>query len=349
MRAIVCVDSDGGIGKKGKLLFDIPADLQWFKEVTTGGTVIMGRKTYESIGHALPHRKNIIVSRTMRAEDFPDIVICHDIRGIREVAPSDAWVIGGEEIYRTLISYCDTIYEHLIDGQYGADAWFPNLNPQEWCSISYDPLTVTDRSGTTMYKMTMIKRYRYKTDKRQDEMAEILATSYVQESARMESESAGSWMSSMLCSILSDSFIQIDAKSDRTDILNTAVSVIRYGHETWMLTDAKICERDPAHPSSELAFLLYLVSIYGDTKGPLDSIMLRAVKIVATELADNPQVKGILNAANLNDADLFREFFNTFAELGTLYRDAASYTDRKIERYYRLMEIYHRITTYNDK
>lgn len=119
---------DRGIGKDGKLLWHIPEDLKHFKKVTMGHPIIMGRKTYESIGKPLPGRVNIVITRN---EDFrPEgVVVTHSLEEAIEKAQSldkeEVFVIGGGQIYEQAIGVADKLYLTLIDDQKEADVFFP--------------------------------------------------------------------------------------------------------------------------------------------------------------------------------------------------------------------------------
>lgn len=104
--AIVAIGEDNVIGLHGTLPWHYPADLKRFKRVTMGAAIVMGRKTWDSIGRrALPGRRNIVVSR--RGVD--DVECHHDIVEALRAAGDPAWVIGGAEIYAAALPYCDTI------------------------------------------------------------------------------------------------------------------------------------------------------------------------------------------------------------------------------------------------
>ena len=113
------------IGKDNKLLWHLPSDLKRFKRLTTGKTVVMGRKTYESIGKPLPNRKNIILTNNK------DLVIegCEVINSISELnLMEDIVIIGGEQIYNLFIDYADVIELTLIDKEFEGDAFFPEID-----------------------------------------------------------------------------------------------------------------------------------------------------------------------------------------------------------------------------
>ena len=138
MEAIVAVSENWGIGKDGKLLFRIRADLQRFRELTEGRTVIMGRKTLESLpgGRGLPRRRNLVVSRDAdyAAENAE---VFSSPRAAAEAAGEDAVVIGGESIYRALLPRCDRVRVTKVFAPARADTFFPNLDADPAWRVSW--------------------------------------------------------------------------------------------------------------------------------------------------------------------------------------------------------------------
>ncbi|MBL7923198.1 MAG: dihydrofolate reductase [Bacteroidia bacterium] len=130
---IVAIDKNAGIGKENRLLWHLPADLKFFKRVTTGHTVIMGRKTYESIGKALPKRRNIVLTRS-KDYQAPGCEISEDLfTAIRSCAKEDEiFVIGGAEIYRQAIQVADKMYITRVDTVQEADTFFPEFSRSAW-------------------------------------------------------------------------------------------------------------------------------------------------------------------------------------------------------------------------
>ncbi len=133
MQMIAAADARWGIGKDGKLLVSIPADMKYFKAVTAGKTVIMGRKTRESLPgkRPLPGRRNIILTRQAdyAAEGFETASGVEEVLDlIKDTVPDDVFCIGGAEIYRLLLPYCDKALVTRIDHTYDADAFLPDLD-----------------------------------------------------------------------------------------------------------------------------------------------------------------------------------------------------------------------------
>lgn len=138
MKAILSADRNWGIGCQNKLLISIPSDMKFFRETTTGHTVVMGRKTLESFpgGQPLKNRRNIVLTRNPEYSVKGAEVVrsAEELLKLLEGSPlEDVYVIGGGEVYRQLLPYCDTVYVTKIDFAYQADTFFPNLDESpEW-------------------------------------------------------------------------------------------------------------------------------------------------------------------------------------------------------------------------
>ena len=127
---IVATDEKGGIGKDNKLMWNIPADLKRFKEITTKNQigisnnikniVIMGSRTYESIGRELPNRANIVLSLKNKCSYNVEDILDYNERFPEE----EMFVIGGEEIYKQFLPHTDKIYLTKVNGDFGADKFF---------------------------------------------------------------------------------------------------------------------------------------------------------------------------------------------------------------------------------
>ncbi|MCC3153116.1 dihydrofolate reductase [Hymenobacter sp. BT770] len=132
---VVAVAENGAIGLKGELPWGrLPADLQHFKRLTLGHPVVMGRRTYDSLGRALPKRPNIVVTRQPNwtapgCETAPSVSTALD--RAREL-DEEVCVIGGGEIYREALPYADVIYLTEVHHPFEGDAFFPALDPAEW-------------------------------------------------------------------------------------------------------------------------------------------------------------------------------------------------------------------------
>lgn len=135
---IVAKSINNAIGKDNKLLWKIPDDMKRFKEITTGHTVIMGRKTFESIGKVLPNRLNIVLTRDSNYKiDDPNVKILGGVSDLEEYINDDNenFVIGGAQIYSILMSKCQKLYVTQIDKDFVGDSYFPIIKENEWKEI----------------------------------------------------------------------------------------------------------------------------------------------------------------------------------------------------------------------
>ena len=138
MKAIVAVDRNWGIGLKGRLLVQIPADQKFFRETTTGQVVVMGRKTLESFPNGAPLKDRVNVVLTRGGTRMPDgVETVHGIDELKELLTRykdrEIYCIGGAEVYRQLLPMCDECLVTRIDESYEADAFFPDLDKDpEW-------------------------------------------------------------------------------------------------------------------------------------------------------------------------------------------------------------------------
>ncbi|NNE92633.1 MAG: dihydrofolate reductase [Verrucomicrobiales bacterium] len=126
LKAIVAMSSNRVIGLDADLPWNLPEDLRWFKKLTMGHPIVMGRKTMDSIGKPLPGRRNIVVSRSLdEAPDGYDLI--HDAGNVREeLAEEDVvFLIGGAEIYRILLPDCDEVYLTYVFREYDGDTFLP--------------------------------------------------------------------------------------------------------------------------------------------------------------------------------------------------------------------------------
>ncbi len=136
LTAIAAVDADFGIGKNGDLLFHIPDDMKFFRRTTLGHTVIMGRKTLESLPNSKPFkdRKNIILTRDPNFK-VENAVTANSVNEVAKLAENDEeiFVVGGGEIYKQLLPYCKKALITKISSNANAEIFFPDLDKSdEW-------------------------------------------------------------------------------------------------------------------------------------------------------------------------------------------------------------------------
>ncbi|MDP6921419.1 MAG: dihydrofolate reductase [Lutibacter sp.] len=134
---IAAIARNRALGKDNKLLCHLPADLKRFKQVTGGHHVIMGRKTYESLGKPLPNRTNIVISRN-KAYTAKGCLVVHSLEAALEAAGKDdnPYILGGAEIYRQALAFADELDLTLIHADFEADAFFPAIDPELWQELN---------------------------------------------------------------------------------------------------------------------------------------------------------------------------------------------------------------------
>ena len=151
---VVAMDRHRGIGRGGRLPWHLPADLAHFKTLTRGKTVLMGRRTFESIGRPLPDRRNLVLSRS---NDFkpPGVTVFHDLEnalGSLGSGPEDElMVIGGADVYRLLLPAADRIYLTEVQAQFDCDTHFPDLDEGQW-----EPIRRVERSADARNPYDMV-------------------------------------------------------------------------------------------------------------------------------------------------------------------------------------------------
>ena len=166
---IACISqTNRAIGYQNRLLYHIKSDLTRFRELTTGHTIIMGRKTYESLPNgALPHRRNIVVSRSMKemegCEVYPNLDAALKAA---EGKTEETFIIGGESIYRQSLPVARKLYLTVVDDTtvndaainatpQQADAFFPEINPEEWELIEKE---MRNENGLSFSFLTYLKK-----------------------------------------------------------------------------------------------------------------------------------------------------------------------------------------------
>lgn len=126
--SIVATGLNNEIGKDNKLLWHLPADLKFFKATTMGSPIIMGRKTYESIGRVLPGRKNIIISRNTNLKIEGAEIYTSFEEMIKNCKVDKAFIIGGAEIYKLSVPFVHEIYRTLVKSNFDADTFYPEID-----------------------------------------------------------------------------------------------------------------------------------------------------------------------------------------------------------------------------
>jgi len=155
---IWAMDRNRLIGCNNSLPWQLPADMAWFRKNTMGKPILMGRKTYESIGRPLPGRENLILSR-QRELRIDGCTVIADIAAIRKAVPDaeEIMVIGGAEIYALLLGSADKLYITDIDTVCNGDAWFPAFERNAWHELSCENHPA-DECNPYPYTFTILER-----------------------------------------------------------------------------------------------------------------------------------------------------------------------------------------------
>ncbi|MGF7082643.1 dihydrofolate reductase [Mucilaginibacter sp. UYCu711] len=129
---VVAIGQNNAIGKDNKLLWHLPKDLKHFKEITTGGTVIMGRKTYDSVGRPLPNRRNIIITR--QQIEIKGCEVVNSVEAALDLCrdEDEVFIVGGAEIYKLAMPLTDKIFLTIVRENFEADTYFPEIKEAIW-------------------------------------------------------------------------------------------------------------------------------------------------------------------------------------------------------------------------
>ncbi len=157
---IVAVADNYAIGRKNALLWNLPGDMKYFREQTTGNAVIMGWMTYQSIGRPLPKRHNIVISLFPWPEAPAEVTVVKSLEEAFDAAGGQkAFVIGGAYTYAEAVEIVDTMYiTHVHDAPEDADAFFPEIDPAVWCEESRSELQTDPATGIT-YEFVVYRRW----------------------------------------------------------------------------------------------------------------------------------------------------------------------------------------------
>ncbi len=159
---IVAIDNKFGIGKNNQLLWHLPNDLKYFKALTTGKTIVMGRNTHESIGKPLPNRTNVVVSRNANYI-AQGCVVVHSLTDAVQYAQANAtnelMIIGGGQLYQQALPLCTTLYITHVDAEVqGADVFLPTIDFTQWQLVSTTPHQSDDKHQYPYTFATYIKK-----------------------------------------------------------------------------------------------------------------------------------------------------------------------------------------------
>jgi dihydrofolate reductase len=160
---LVAMAKNRVIGRNNALPWQLPPDLRRFKELTMGHHIVMGRKTYESIGRPLPGRTNVIITR-QAGYQVPGAIVVASIDQALKVCSAgkevdqEIFVIGGAQIYRQSLGLCQRIYITEIQQEFDGDTLFPELNQQEWREISREKHRLNDDNGLEYHFVVLDRR-----------------------------------------------------------------------------------------------------------------------------------------------------------------------------------------------
>lgn len=157
---IVAMSENRVIGRGGDLPWHISADLKRFRHITTGHSIIMGRKTYDSIGRPLPNRRSIIISRDGAiARKGAEVVTSLDAALSLTADEEEAFIIGGSSIYKLALPLADKLYVTQIHAQVDGDVYFPDIDQCEWTILMKEvPQKFDDKSNLAYSYLTYAKR-----------------------------------------------------------------------------------------------------------------------------------------------------------------------------------------------
>jgi dihydrofolate reductase len=154
---IVAMGRDRSIGKDNKLPWRLPADLAYFKKTTMGHPILMGRKTYDSIGRPLPGRTNVVLTRSQDFQAEGCVVVHTAEEAMERFAAEELFVTGGTEMFRLFMPYADKMYITWIDAEFEADTFFPEYDEALWRLVSEEP-GVTDERNPYAYSFRVYER-----------------------------------------------------------------------------------------------------------------------------------------------------------------------------------------------
>ena len=161
LSTIVAIANNNVIGKDNKLIWHLPEDLKGFKQITTGKNIIMGRKTFESLGRVLPNRKHIILCNDMEMDiDNENVEILDDISKLDKYINSNEenFVIGGATIYKLLMPYVNKLYITKINQDFEGDVYFPEIKEAEWKEISKEKGLKNDENPYDYEYITYVRK-----------------------------------------------------------------------------------------------------------------------------------------------------------------------------------------------
>lgn len=153
LKILVAFDENRVIGKNNALIWHLPADLKRFKALTTGHVIIMGRKTFESIGRPLPNRTTIVISRQQDLK-IEGVILAHSVEEAilkaKSISRDDIYIVGGAEIYQLSLPLADQILVTQLHDIFEGDAFFPEISPAIW-EVAEQERGITDEQNAYQF------------------------------------------------------------------------------------------------------------------------------------------------------------------------------------------------------
>jgi dihydrofolate reductase len=160
LKILVAFDENRVIGKNNTLIWHLPADLKRFKTLTTGHVIIMGRKTFESIGKPLPNRTTIVISRQADLK-IDGAIITHSVEEAilkaKSITREDIFIVGGAEIYALSLALADQILVTQLHDIFDGDAYFPEIPSESW-EVTENERGITDEKNAYQYSYITYSR-----------------------------------------------------------------------------------------------------------------------------------------------------------------------------------------------
>jgi len=157
---IVAIGENNEIGKDNKLLWHLPEDMKWFKKITTGGTVIMGKNTFLSLPKgALPNRTNIVITDNEH-DQYQGCEMAYSIEDALNKAATEVecFIIGGASIYRQFFPYAHKLYLTMVHASFDADTFFPDIKISDWQEIERIPMHADEKNPYPFSFVTLVRK-----------------------------------------------------------------------------------------------------------------------------------------------------------------------------------------------
>jgi len=156
---VVAIAENNAIGKDNQLLWRLPKDLKHFKEVTNGHTIVMGRKTFDSVGKPLPNRRNIVITRDIQLQ-IEGAEVVNSLEEALELCDpmEEVMIVGGAEIYRQAMIKTDRIYLTKVQHSYEADTFFPEIDKNVWIETDVEKHEPDEKHAVAYTFSTLLRK-----------------------------------------------------------------------------------------------------------------------------------------------------------------------------------------------